>query len=74
MVSQFVGPVSGGYVYLYDYQVGVVVQSKGLYVFVLDFYLIVFIEIAGQCCQAKRREEGIFDRPEKRAFGFGQGG
>jgi hypothetical protein len=59
---------------LNDNEVGVVVQGEGLYVFILDFYLIVFIEIGGQGCQAKWGKEGVFDRPEKGAFGFGQGG
>ena len=34
---------------------------------------VILAEIGGKGRKAQRREEGIFDRPEQRAFRLGQG-
>ena len=73
VIGQLVSPVGGGDVDLDHHQVGVIVQSRGLDVFVLRMISSSFTQISSQGCQPQRREKRVLDRPQEWALGFGQG-
>src|SRR5438105_12332134 len=48
MVGEFVSPVSRSDIHLNHHQLRVIVEIERLHMFILDGYLIIFIQIPGQ--------------------------
>jgi hypothetical protein len=47
-------------------------QIQSLHMLVVQFHLIVWIQIAGQRSQAQRRKQRVLDRPEQRTGRLGK--
>src|ERR1051326_2933945 len=70
MVGQLISPVSRSDIDLDHHQLRVIVQIQLLHMFILDSYLVIFMQISGQRSQAEGWKKGIFDGTKIGADGF----
>jgi hypothetical protein len=73
-IGKPIRPIRIGDVDLDDDEIGRIVERERLDVFVFEDGAIVGVQIGGERGETERRKERVFDRPEERAGGFGEGG